>query len=447
MKKMMPVVVIVGRTNVGKSSLFNRLVGHRVSIVEEFSGVTRDRVSGFCRCDGGIFELIDTGGFGLGRGEELVEAVERQIELAMEGADLLLFVVDGKAGLTPLDREVAGRVKRLGRPYLLVVNKVDRPEDEVLVDDFHELGLGVEPYGVSALSGNGISLLREGIMERLCFTGEEGEIFRTEMRIAIVGRPNVGKSSLINALLGEPRMIVSEVPGTTRDAVDVRFEKDGKSFVAIDTAGVRRRRSVRETIDFYSLNRMEKAIARADVVIFMLDVSSPVTKADKKLADLVVASQKAVVVAANKWDLARGRITTSEYAEYLERCLPGLHFAPIVFITAKTGKNRHSLIQVAQELFKQSAHRVGTGELNRVVRRALERRRPRPRGGEQGKVYYATQVGIHPPTIVLFVNREDLFSRGYLRYLANRLREEFDFSEIPLRFILRERGRDSVVRS
>lgn len=438
-KKRLPVVVIVGRPNVGKSSVFNRLVRRRIAIVDPTSGVTRDRVTAEVLHGGKRFELMDTGGIGMQDAKEKVitRHVEEQIEIALGKADLILFTVDARDGVVPLDEMVAERLRHVHKPVLLLANKVDDPGLISLKSEFFKLGFG-EPLPFSAKQGLG----------RKELLGEIGAIIPLEaealeqplMRLAAVGRRNAGKSTLINTLVKEDRMIVSEVPGTTRDSVDVRFELNGKVFVAVDTAGVRRQRQVEGSVEFYGLARAKRSVRNANVVLFMLDATTEVSQVDKKLCAYVAEEFKPCIIVINKWDLA-GDTDTGEFVKYVRDRLPGLAYAPISFISAKNAENVVGTIELAEDLYRQSITRVGTAELNKVLGEALEVRPSRRKHGRSAKLLYVTQVTVSPPTFVLFVNDAFLFDAAYERYLSNRLRNKFPFTEIPLRFFYRERER------
>lgn len=436
----LPHVAIVGRPNVGKSSLLNCFAGERISIVEETPGVTRDRVSTIVFHNDVSMEIVDTGGIGIIDREDLAADIDRQIDLALINADLIVLVVDAQDGLCPLDKEIATRLREtreLGsRPILLVANKVDSLHHEDLALDFYALGLG-DPLIVSALHGFGRSDLLDRIVAEIPPTGEVDT--QPVMRIAVVGRQNVGKSTYVNSMAREERCIVSEIPGTTRDAVDVRFEKDNREFVIIDTAGMKRRARLKGSIEFFSQARTQGAIRRADVVLFMLDASSEISRVDKRIADEIVRQGKASVLVVNKWDLTQGNVATESYEIYATDRMPGLSFAPMVFVTSKDGRNTQSPIDIAQHLFKSSRIRVGTGELNRVMDRIKNEHRPARVKGREPKIFYCTQVGSAPPTFVVFVNDPKLISKVYRRYIENRFREEFDFKEIPLRIFYRQR--------
>jgi GTP-binding protein len=442
----LPRVVIVGRPNVGKSTLLNRLAGSRVAIVEPTEGVTRDRVAVRARLTGRFgerwVELIDTGGVGIVDRDDLGPLVEEQIERAIRAADLVLFVVDARAGITPLDQEVARRLRGLERPIELVCNKVEGDRVAWEVDAFRSLGIGGDPLPISAQNGDGIARLVERIVERLPEASSTEAPARPVLKLAIVGRRNVGKSTLVNALAREERVIVSEVPGTTRDALDIVIERDGESFVLIDTAGLRKRKSHADAIEFFSDARSRRAIRRADVVVLLFDATEPLSGIEKSLARYVTEHYKLVILAANKWDLVQG-VEPEAFGDYLERELPGIAWAPAVFLSAKEGKNVFELLDLARELHRQASGRVSTGELNRVLSSALEARSPSARG-QRVRILYATQVERVPPTFVLFVNDKRLVGREFLRYLEHRIRAEFAFDEVPLRFVLRDKRPETV---
>ncbi len=426
-----PSVVIVGRPNVGKSSLFNAIVGGQVAIVEPTAGVTRDRLSRQIERDGTAFELVDTGGIGIE--EELAEHIGLQIHIAIEQADLVLLVVDARDGLQPLDSQVADALRRAEKQVLLVVNKCDNPKDEAAAADFYTLGFD-RLYMASATQRLGIADLVDAAIARLPRTppAEEPE----PMKIAFVGRRNVGKSTLVNYLAQESRVLVSEIPGTTRDAVDVRFRIDDMEFVAIDTAGVRHRRQLKDSIEFYSATRSFGSIRRADVVVHVMEAPMEIARIDKKLARQISDEHKPCVLAMNKTDLAGGT-ALEKWKEYVYDRLTGMSFAPLVCISAQTGENVLELIQTAQALHEQSFVRVSTGELNRAVQEMTGRVPPPLDGSRRARIYYATQVAVKPPTIALFTNFPELITSNYKRYLANRLREQFAYTSIPIRFFVR----------
>jgi GTP-binding protein len=445
-----PSVVIVGRANVGKSSLFNAIYGQRVSIVEPTPGVTRDRISRVVERDGLTFELWDTGGMGLQDSVELAADIEQQIRFAIQKADLVLFVLDAKAGVQPLDESIARDLRQMGKRVLAVVNKCDTLTDEAAAADFYRLGFD-DLYLVSAAHRRGTGDLVDRIIsvmspsadvraDREPAAPEPQEAAAGPMKIAFVGRRNVGKSTLVNYLAREPRVIVSEVPGTTRDSVDVCFQIGNLEFVAIDTAGLRRRKQVKDSIDFYSIARAEGSIQRADVVVHLMDAPGEVSRLDKQIADHVTASYKPCILAVSKTDLAP-QVSHEQFEEYLRDRLPGVAFAPIVCISGQTGQGVTHLIEVAQALHQQGLTRVPTADLNRVVQEAVTRRPPSSKTSRQPRIYYATQVSVKPPTVVLFTNEPQLIGENYQRYLANQLRQSLPYSSIPIRFRLRARKR------
>jgi GTP-binding protein len=438
----LPIVAIVGRPNVGKSSLLNCIARRMISIVEPTPGVTRDRVTTICEADDVYFELVDTGGYGVKDSDNLTADIERQIALAIAQANLILFTVDVKDGIVPLDQEVARLLRPHGDRVQLVVNKVDQPTREAQSAEFMRLGFG-EPLLISALHGYGRAELIEAIVARVRSAFEAAPPDPV-MHVAVIGRQNTGKSTFINALAGEERMIVSEVPGTTRDAVDLRFEKDGRTFVAIDTAGVKKRSKTGGSIDFYGYTRVTQSIKRADVCVLFIDALEKVTTVDKKLGRLVADEYKPCVLVVNKWDLTGDRASTEDYGEYLGKTLNFLDFAPIVFTTAKDAHNTDAVIDTAWSLFQQARTRVSTSELNRALEEALAGRGPSPKRGQRPpRVYYATQISVAPPTIVLFVNDPALIKEEYKRYLIHRMQEHLPYAEVPLRVMFRPRRREA----
>lgn len=440
-----PKVVIVGRPNVGKSSLFNWLAGRRIAIVDPTPGVTRDRLTTPLEIGDRYFELTDTGGMGIEDIDNLTADVERQIQLAIDQATLVLFVVDARAGLVPLDVEVAERLRGINKPVLLIANKCDVPKYEDQIAEFYKLGFG-QPYCLSARENRNKDVLLKLLHRNLPQHDEVPDPEVQPLKLAIVGRRNTGKSTFINCLAQEERSIVSEVEGTTRDSVDIRFERDGRTIVAIDTAGVRYRGKIKDDIEFYSLSRAERSIRRADVVLHFLDAAKRISLVDKQLAGYVLDENKPVIFVVNKWDLAREKIVTGEFHEYVQKVFPSLDFVPVAFITAKDNKNVQRVVELAQSLHKQASSRIGTGELNRVLEHALASSPPPMRMNRVAKIYFATQVAANPPTIVLFTNSPDLFDNTYKRYLLKTFRESLPFKEVPIKMYLRAKDRDRSER-
>ena len=437
----LPSVVIVGRPNVGKSSLFNRLVGRRVAIVDAMSGVTRDRVGQILTHADKTFELVDTGGIGTPDDPRLKEEIDSQIQIAFDKATLVVFVVDARDGLTPMDTEVARSLRLLERPIILVANKVDAPRHSLALGEFERLGLGT-PVATSAAEGTGKHLLLDAIAEHLGDVGESAPELDAP-KVALVGCRNVGKSTLVNRLAGEQRTIVSPVPGTTRDSVDVLIEVGGRPYLLIDTAGVRRKKSIQGSVDFYGQARTERSIRRADVVLLVLDASAEISRLDKRLGRYISDHYKPCVIVLNKWDLCR-EAEPEAFVEYLEKKLIGLSFAPVVFTSAMTGFHVKRMFTVVDDLIEAAHTRISTSKLNVLLHEACERRRPAPQHGRVGSILYASQVAVDPPTIVLFVSDEPSFSGPYLRYLTNVLRRETHLSELPIRFVVK--GRQKGVR-
>ncbi len=434
----LPIVAIVGRPNVGKSSLLNSLIGRRVSIVDPTAGVTRDRVSAICEIDDRYFELIDTGGYGIEDQDDLTEHVEQQIRFAIAGASVILFVVDVREEITPLDQEVARLLRGVSAPVQLVANKADAPQHEDQAGTLAALGFGA-PICVSALHGR----RRRELLERVvAMLGEEAHTEAPDpvMKVTLVGRRNVGKSTFINTLAGQERVIVSEVPGTTRDAVDVRFQIDGRELLAIDTAGVGKKSKQKTSVEFFGYTRALTSIRRADVVLFLIDSTAPISDVDKKLARYIVDEFKPCVLVVNKWDLARDKSSADSYGEYLTKTMPQIAHAPIAFTTAQTGRNVQGAIELAQSLFNQAGMRVTTGQLNRAIEETWAAYQPSAdKRGAQPKVYYATQVSVRPPTIVLFVNHPAIMREHYRRFAEKRMRQALPFEEVPVRWLWRAR--------
>jgi GTP-binding protein len=436
----LPIVAIVGRPNVGKSSLLNCLARRRVAIVEPTAGVTRDRVSAVLEHGGRWFEAVDTGGMGLQTGDALARDVHRQIARAIQEAAVIVLVTDVRDGLVPLDREAAERLRRVPVPVLVAANKADTNRLAAEAAEFH--ALGYEPVlATSARHSRGRRDLLDAIAGFLPRESAEAPA-QVAMKIAVVGKRNAGKSTFVNALAREERVIVSETPGTTRDAVDVRFEKDGLVYVAIDTAGIRRRKSLSGDIEFYGLTRALAAIRRADVVLFLIDAAVPISRVDKRLGAEIEQAMKPVVLVVNKWDLAKGRAGADDYAEYLTRSLPGLSYAPLAFTTATDSRNVAGTIDLARSLWKQATTRVPTSRLNACLEAALGARRPPSPGKRPPKIYFAAQVAVQPPTILLSVNDPALFREDYRRYLEHHFRESLEFPEVPIRLILRMHHED-----
>jgi len=436
----LPVVAIIGRPNVGKSSLLNVLAGEMISIVEPTAGVTRDRVSTFIGRDDHYFELIDTGGYGIVDSDQLSDHIEGQILQAIQSANLVLFVVDVREGITPLDQKIAELLRKHELDVMGVANKADTARLFPAAGEFLKLGFG-EFFCVSAQNNLNISVLRERIFERLEPLETTGAPPEPVMKIAIVGKRNAGKSSIVNAIAGTERVIVSEVPGTTRDAIDVRIEKDGKTLVVIDTAGVRKKAKMAKTdnsIEFYSYVRATRSISRADIVWLLIDATEPVGQVDKGLAHLIAEESKTCIVVVNKWDLARDRAATGDYEDYLTKMLPGLKYAPIAFTTATEAKNVQSVLDLSAELFKQANTWITTGRLNKafeIIR--SEPSTPHKRSAKWPKIYYVTQVAVNPVTIMMFVNDPGLFDDNYRRFVASRLRELLPIAEVPIRLLAR----------
>lgn len=437
-----PQIAIVGRPNVGKSTLCNALVGGRIAIVEPTPGVTRDRVQVICTLGERTVEVVDTGGVGIVDTQGLEQHVEAQVEAAVRAADVVLFVVDARDGRTPLDERVAGLLRARGGDVILVANKVETDTLAWNLGEFETLGYGTA-HPVSAQERLGLSDLEARLVARLPTDRvTPARLPPPEMKLAVVGRVNAGKSTFVNALLGDERMIVSDVPGTTRDTVDVRFAFEGRSLVVIDTAGIRKERSVQGSVDFYAQRRAEKAMRRADVTMLVIDASVESGRLDRQIAAYAVEHVQPVVVVANKWDLCEAQgLEARDFGAYLEQALPGLPFAPVVFASAHTGYNVERSLRVALGLHAQARTRVSTADVNKLIESAYALRKPRPRHGRIGRIYYGSQVDVGPPTFAFFVNDPALFDPAYVRYLGNRIREAFPMAEVPIRIVLKPRER------
>lgn len=434
-----PLVAVVGRPNVGKSTLFNKLVGKRVSIVEDVEGVTRDRL--YCDTDwcGKAFTLIDTGGLDVRSDDEMLSHIREQAKVAVDIADCILFVVDGRAGVTSNDREVASFLRRSGKPIVLAVNKLDNNEVDKTYD-FYELGIG-EPFAVSAVQGKGLGDLLDAVTEHLPEFDGEGE--DDVLDIAIVGKPNAGKSSLTNKILGYDRVIVSNIAGTTRDAIDTPFERDGVRYNLIDTAGIRKKSSVDRGVEQYSVLRALAAVRRADVVFVVIDSADGVTEQEVKICGYVHEQGKPSVIVMNKWDaVEKDTHTSAIMTKQLAAQLKFMDYFVAVYVSAMTGQRVEKLLAEARNVYEQASRRVTTSVLNDVVRDAILAVEPPSDNGRRLKVLYATQSDVCPPTFVFFVNDEKLVHFSYRRYLENSLRKAFEFRGTPIRLVFRNRRDD-----
>ncbi len=436
-----PVVAVVGRPNVGKSTFFNYIAGRRISIVEDTPGVTRDRIYAEAEWRGRSFTLIDTGGIEPYTEDKIMQQMKRQAEMAIETADVIVFMVDAKDGLTASDREVAAMLRKTKKPVVLAVNKVDRvgePPPEVY--EFYNLGLG-DIITVSSVHGLGTGDLLDEIY-RYFPEEDKDEYGEDVIRVAVIGKPNSGKSSLINSILGEERVIVSDIPGTTRDAIDTYCEIGEDKYVFIDTAGIRRKSRITENIEKYSIIRSWTAVERADVCLIMIDAVDGVTEQDTKIAGYANEQGKASIIVINKWDLIeKSTGTLEEYRKVVMEKFGFMMYAPVLFISAKTGQRVNKLFELIKYTADQAAFRVSTGMLNDLVNEAVAIVQPPSDKGKRLKVYYMTQSGIKPPTFVVFVNDIDLMHYSYQRYLENQLRKSFGFEGTPIRFILREKDK------
>ncbi|SFA41031.1 GTP-binding protein [Anoxybacillus pushchinoensis] len=432
-----PVVAIVGRPNVGKSTIFNRIVGERISIVEDVPGVTRDRIYSSAEWLNTTFNIIDTGGIDIGD-EPLLMQIRQQAEIAIDEADVIIFMTNGRDGVTAADEEVAKILYRSNKPVVLAVNKIDNPEMRENIYDFYTLGFG-EPIPISGTHGLGIGDLLDAVVAH--FPKRETKEYDADViKFCLIGRPNVGKSSLVNAILGEERVIVSDIAGTTRDAIDTTFKRDGQEYVIIDTAGMRKRGKVYESTEKYSVLRALKAIERSDVVLVVINAEEGIIEQDKKIAGYAHEAGRGVVIVVNKWDaIEKDEKTMIEFEKKIRDHFQFLDYAPIVFVSAKTKQRLHKLLPIIQMVSENHAMRVQTNVLNEVLMDAIAMNPTPTHNGQRLKIYYMTQVAVKPPTFVVFVNDPELMHFSYERFLENRIRDTFGFEGTPIKIIARPR--------
>lgn len=438
-----PIVAIVGRPNVGKSTLFNIFANSRISIVEDTPGVTRDRLYADTEWLDNEFMMVDTGGIEIMNTDKIAVSIRQQAQIAIAEADVILFVCDARAGITHEDAEVAKMLRQSKKPIVLAINKADSPKQEMEIFEFYNLGIG-EPIPVSAANHLGLGDLLDAVVEKFPETsayGEDGN--EDEIKVALIGRPNVGKSSIFNTLVGEERSIVSDVAGTTRDAIDTPVIREGQKFLFIDTAGMRRKARIDEPIEKYSIIRSLRAVDRSDVVLMVIDAIDGVTEQDKKIAGYAHEAGKGIVLVVNKWDLYdKDNTSTLRYTENLRRELVFMQYAPVVFVSAMTKQRIHRLPEVIHYVAEQNAMRISTSVLNQVVKDAIAINPPPTEKGQRLKILYATQVKIKPPTFVIFVNEPEIMHFSYQRYLENKLREAFGFEGTPLQMIIRGKNEE-----
>ena len=438
---MKPVVAVVGRPNVGKSTLFNKISGKRISIVEDTPGITRDRIYTDAEWCGHAFTMIDTGGIEPSSKDVILSQMREQAQMAMDMADVILFMVNVRDGVTAADKEVAAMLQKAGRPVILVCNKVDNPGNPPMeMYEFYNLGIG-EPYPVSSIHGLGVGDLLDEVVKHFP-REEELEEEDDVIHVAIVGKPNAGKSSLVNRILNENRVIVSDVAGTTRDAIDTRYEREGKKYVLIDTAGMRKRGRINENVEKYSVARALSAVERADVCLIMIDATEGITEQDSKIAGYVHEQGKASIVVVNKWDLVEKETNTMKnFQNHIKEGLNFMMYAPSMFISALTGQRVDDLFDKIHSVIEQNTKRISTGVLNDVINEAIAMVQPPSDKGKRLKIYYATPASTKPPTFVLFVNNAELAHYSYVRYLENQLRAKFGFEGTPIKFIIREKNK------
>ncbi|KAB3533165.1 ribosome biogenesis GTPase Der [Alkaliphilus serpentinus] len=434
------VVAVVGRPNVGKSTLFNRVAGKRISIVEDHPGVTRDRIYAEVEWLNYNFTLIDTGGIEPESKETILSQMRRQAEIAIETANVIIFMVDGREGLTGTDREVASMLRKANKPVILAINKVDTKEHSPYYYDFFELGME-SMVETSATAAYNIGDLLDEVVKHFP-NPDENQEEDDVIKVAIIGKPNVGKSSIINKILGEDRVIVSDIAGTTRDAIDTPFTDGEDHYLLIDTAGIRRKSKIKENIERYSVIRSFTAVERADVCLLVIDAEEGVTEQDKKIAGYSHENGKGMIIVVNKWDLIeKDTHTMNKFTKEIRTELAYLHYAPIIFISALTGQRMNKLLETIKFVSNQNAMRVPTGTLNEIIGEAVLLNQPPSDKGKRLKVFYGTQAAVKPPTFVLFINDKELMHFSYLRYIENQIRENFGFEGTPIRFMLREKDK------
>ncbi|MEA4815774.1 MAG: ribosome biogenesis GTPase Der [Lachnospiraceae bacterium] len=435
-----PIVAVVGRPNVGKSTLFNRIAGERISIVQDTPGVTRDRIYADAEWLNHKFTLIDTGGMEIGAEDTILRQILQQAEIAIETADVIIFVCDIKQGVTDEDMQIANVLRRTKKPVVLAVNKADSiTQDSINVYEFYSLAIG-DPIPVSAGQALSLGDLLDEVVKH--FDKTENENYDDDaIKVAIIGKPNVGKSSLINKIIGENRLIVSDIPGTTRDAVDTPIKIGDDNYVFIDTAGIRRKSKIKEEIERFSIIRAVSAVERADVAVLVIDANEGVTDQDTKIAGIAHERGKAAIIAINKWDsIEKNDKTMNKYLKDISNELAYMPYAPKVFISAETGQRVNRLIEMIKIVSENHALRISTGVLNDVLIEAMAMQQPPADKGRQLKLFYVTQVSVKPPTFVIFVNDRELFHFSYRRYIENQFREAFGFEGTPIRFVVREKG-------
>ncbi len=441
-RKNKPIVAIVGRPNVGKSTLFNALAGHKISIIKDTPGVTRDRIYADCNWLNYDFTLIDTGGIEPDTKDIILAQMREQAQMAIDMADVIMFMVDLKTGLVDSDAKVADMLRRSRKPVVLVVNKVDNPTKQMAdVYEFYNLGIG-DPWPVSSANRTGIGEMLDEVIKYFPEPREDEEE-DDAIHIAVVGKPNVGKSSIVNKLIGENRVIVSDIAGTTRDAIDTKVRHNGKDYVFIDTAGLRRKNKVKEDLEHYMIVRTVGAVERADITVLVVDANEGITEQDAKIAGIAHDRGKAVIVAVNKWDLIeKDTNTMRKFTERVRSILSFLSYAEIIYISAKSGQRMGKLYETIDLVSANQNMRIQTGVLNEIINEACVMQQPPSDKGKMLRIFYATQIGVKPPTFVLFVNTKELMHFSYLRYLENKIREAFGFKGTPLKFKVRERGEE-----